>query len=1156
MEDDDEFGDLYTDVLKPFTQTTQSQQQQQPIHSFSIDLNLRPPLQRSSVADNEIFYSGPKGDDSEAALVILGDDNVLPNNGIGIGEEQGWGDGFGQGADGERKEGADKGNAVVAAGGGLVVAPKLGGYANHVFHHPFHSQFKYVRPGAPTIPGATTVGPSVAPGQVRPPVNMGIMAGRGRGDWRPTGIRGPSPIQKGWGNNFGGRGFGGASGLDFTLPSHKTIFEVEIDSFEEKPWKYPGVDVSDFFNFGMNEESWKDYCKQLEQHRLETTMQSKIRVYESGRAEKDYDPELPPELAAATSIHERSAENANIGKSDIGQTDVTNVSNRMRPPLPTGRAIQVELGSGERLPTMDTRPPRLRDSDAIIEIPLIDSMDDDDSTKNEVEEQVEPTEDLREENMTDDNVATVETEYVDGFSEAYNGQRREPSRRTPFMGPAHEDIPERNRILPYHSEAPFDYRRGSIGQQSVYSIEEFVVPLNQSHLKEVPRERSPHSPLNRSKRDNQNEDSVESMDAKHSPKISSPARELSVENKIAMVKESVLADGNSEMDMEGMTTSDNPKDVNMHHSIKKLKTSYQLEKPKPQELDEDGEGSKAARSSENSKARSGSSKDYPKRQESGDEEVVQAGRSKRPESSRKHFDEEEPNFRRKNRDERQVLLMKGRDDHYPYRDMKTDFDRRKESFEDPYNRKGKYEDGRKRERFVDEIGYRQHKGRLRQNERSDIYPIKQLDNGNYRAHYEEEVGFRHKFEIVDEYHGKRRKDAEFFRRDLPEKEELFHRETSGHRKRERDSPFDIQKREDHLRVRESFDDHHSIRHKDLPRHRLKQSYGENLAKREREEPHIAVRSGRGSEYNKVSDKDYQLKDMARHGEQMKRRDRVEDGSSSYHKGREDTYAQNEERKSRQGRSSSRSDRAVNTSESQRVHDKKHKESSRKNKDHEGGDGNGLISSKRNRGDPSGQINEMALLMLGLTCPAVFGCDIERALKGASEQLNGVNETLLPRNASRKQKEEGSSDDEQRDSRRGRSKFERWMSHKERDFSINSKSSTSLNIKEIDKNKNSASSEAGKVIEEPMNLTEGVDIMNGLRIEKNDSETMPLPEEKPLDDTVEKLKKRSERFKLPISSDNNASSAINEAFPPVKSEGPANADTKSERPPRKRRWVAN
>lgn len=37
---------------------------------------------------------------------------------------------------------------------------------------------------------------------------------------------------------------------------------------------------------------------------------------------------------------------------------------------PTGRAIQVEGGYGERLPSIDTRPPRMRDSDAIIEVSL------------------------------------------------------------------------------------------------------------------------------------------------------------------------------------------------------------------------------------------------------------------------------------------------------------------------------------------------------------------------------------------------------------------------------------------------------------------------------------------------------------------------------------------------------------------------------------------------------------------------------------------------------------------------------------------------------------------------------------------------------------------------------------------------------------------
>ena len=44
----------------------------------------------------------------------------------------------------------------------------------------------------------------------------------------------------------------------------RIIFDIDIDTtFEEKPWKYPGAEISDFFNFGLDEEKWKDYCKQL-----------------------------------------------------------------------------------------------------------------------------------------------------------------------------------------------------------------------------------------------------------------------------------------------------------------------------------------------------------------------------------------------------------------------------------------------------------------------------------------------------------------------------------------------------------------------------------------------------------------------------------------------------------------------------------------------------------------------------------------------------------------------------------------------------------------------------------------------------------------------------------------------------------------------------
>ena len=43
----------------------------------------------------------------------------------------------------------------------------------------------------------------------------------------------------------------------------RTILDVNIESFEEKPWRYPEVDVTDYFNFGLKEDSWKQYCISL-----------------------------------------------------------------------------------------------------------------------------------------------------------------------------------------------------------------------------------------------------------------------------------------------------------------------------------------------------------------------------------------------------------------------------------------------------------------------------------------------------------------------------------------------------------------------------------------------------------------------------------------------------------------------------------------------------------------------------------------------------------------------------------------------------------------------------------------------------------------------------------------------------------------------------
>ncbi|KAF9614434.1 hypothetical protein IFM89_018579 [Coptis chinensis] len=268
---------------------------------------------------------------------------------------------------------------------------------------------------ATVVPGGAIVGPGGAPGQVCPPINVGPIGGRGRGDWRLTGLKvSPgmqNPFHSAWPNTSAGRGFG--SGFKFTLPSHKTVFDIDIESFEYKPWRHPGADLSNFFNFELKEENWKDYCKQLEQLRLEATMQSKIRVYESGRSEQDYDPDLPPELAAAAGIQDPSAENPHLPKSDGEPSDLT----------------------GQGRGASRTRQ-------------LIDSGDDDALATSDADN------DVQRDDLKDSEEDIAQAEDFDRLPQPYKSRKEMVGRREP-MGS------EGDEVLPSPPEAPFKYNPGS-----------------------------------------------------------------------------------------------------------------------------------------------------------------------------------------------------------------------------------------------------------------------------------------------------------------------------------------------------------------------------------------------------------------------------------------------------------------------------------------------------------------------------------------------------------------------------------------------------------------------------------------------------------------------------------------------------------------------
>ncbi|CAK7326347.1 unnamed protein product [Dovyalis caffra] len=158
-------------------------------------------------------------------------------------------------------------------------------------------------------------------------------------------------------------------GYGFSLPWPRSILDVNIDAFEEKRWRYPGVDISDFFNFGFDEDSWKQYCMSLEQSRQQSYMHGMMSILHSSKptqASESRPEQNSVAMADSMTQVDCSSEYADRGEKQLG--------------LPKGRAIQVENSIGERQPTMDLRRPRAWDSDVVIQ----DS--DDNSSRSGVEQ--------------------------------------------------------------------------------------------------------------------------------------------------------------------------------------------------------------------------------------------------------------------------------------------------------------------------------------------------------------------------------------------------------------------------------------------------------------------------------------------------------------------------------------------------------------------------------------------------------------------------------------------------------------------------------------------------------------------------------------------------------------------------------------------------
>ena len=58
----------------------------------------------------------------------------------------------------------------------------------------------------------------------------------------------------------------------------KDAYEFDVDSLEDKPWKKPGADLTDYFNYGFNEHTWKQYCQKQLSLRAEFGLKKRINV--------------------------------------------------------------------------------------------------------------------------------------------------------------------------------------------------------------------------------------------------------------------------------------------------------------------------------------------------------------------------------------------------------------------------------------------------------------------------------------------------------------------------------------------------------------------------------------------------------------------------------------------------------------------------------------------------------------------------------------------------------------------------------------------------------------------------------------------------------------------------------------------------------------
>eukprot|EP00462_Mataza_sp_D1_P020836 CAMPEP_0175142852 /NCGR_PEP_ID=MMETSP0087-20121206/13062_1 /TAXON_ID=136419 /ORGANISM="Unknown Unknown, Strain D1" /LENGTH=230 /DNA_ID=CAMNT_0016426767 /DNA_START=22 /DNA_END=711 /DNA_ORIENTATION=+ len=56
---------------------------------------------------------------------------------------------------------------------------------------------------------------------------------------------------------------------ELALPKPNTkVYEIDLDKLTDRPWRKPGADLTDYFNYGFDEDTWREYCNKQITFRL------------------------------------------------------------------------------------------------------------------------------------------------------------------------------------------------------------------------------------------------------------------------------------------------------------------------------------------------------------------------------------------------------------------------------------------------------------------------------------------------------------------------------------------------------------------------------------------------------------------------------------------------------------------------------------------------------------------------------------------------------------------------------------------------------------------------------------------------------------------------------------------------------------------------